>query len=314
VVLVYFQDQKMSPNAEKDMQDLFFSKKTRKNGSLNDYLCEVSGGIITAVQGHIYGPYELPQKMTWYANGQNGMDTAKDAPSLKTMADHTVSILEQKGVNLKQYDHKHRAPGWVDTLVIVHAGKDAGGSTTESKDDLWSCKWSLDSARSINKGTEKEVKISPFMTIPDTAQLGVAAHEFGHLAFGWPDLYDISREDPGRGIGYWCLMGMGSWGGNPRGTYPPHPSAWCKVQQGWVNVIEDNVNGSISINEAEAVLQKMKGSGVNPNLGTVRKLWSNGETLGDEYFLVENRQKVGYDKFLPGEGLFGTCCFEFLES
>lgn len=103
-------------------------------------------------------------------------------------------------------------------------------------------------------------------------------------------------------------MGMGSWGGNPAGTVPPHPSAWCKVQQGWVNLIEDSANGNVSINEPEAVLQKLKGASMNPKLSTVRKLWSNGDTSGTEYFLVENRLKIGYDVSLPGEGLLGMCC------
>jgi len=33
------------------------------------------------------------------------------------------------------------------------------------------------------------------------------------------------------------------------------------------------------------------------------RLWSNGSTGGDQYFLVENRQQTGYDSYLPGNGL-----------
>ena len=32
------------------------------------------------------------------------------------------------------------------------------------------------------------------------------------------------------------------------------------------------------------------------------KLWTNG-VPGSEYFLVENRQRTGFDQYLPGDGL-----------
>lgn len=35
----------------------------------------------------------------------------------------------------------------------------------------------------------------------------------------------------------------------------------------------------------------------------VHRLWTNGDTDSQEYFLVENRQTVGSDEFLPGRGL-----------
>jgi hypothetical protein len=36
--------------------------------------------------------------------------------------------------------------------------------------------------------------------------------------------------------------------------------------------------------------------------GNIYRLWSSGG-LGNEYFLVENRQKIGYDAYLPNSGL-----------
>jgi hypothetical protein len=40
---------------------------------------------------------------------------------------------------------------------------------------------------------------------------------------------------------------------------------------------------------------------VNQN-GTIYRLWTSGN-IGPEYFLVENRQRVGYDFYLPNSGL-----------
>jgi hypothetical protein len=36
--------------------------------------------------------------------------------------------------------------------------------------------------------------------------------------------------------------------------------------------------------------------------GAIFRLWTNG-SAGDEYFLIENREKTGYDSGLPGQGL-----------
>jgi immune inhibitor A len=103
--------------------------------------------------------------------------------------------------------------------------------------------------------------------------------------FGFPDLYDI--DDTSEGIGNWCLMAGGSWNGG--GLTPAHPSAWCKAQQGWVairNLTEDGPTTLPDVKSSRAV----------------HRLWTGGQT-GSEYFLIENRQRTGYDAELPGDGL-----------
>ena len=60
------------------------------------------------------------------------------------------------------------------------------------------------------------------------ATIGVMAHELGHAYFDLPDLYDTSEV--GAGIGYFGLMGSGSWGrkssSEKAGATPIHLSAW----------------------------------------------------------------------------------------
>ena len=38
-----------------------------------------------------------------------------------------------------------------------------------------------------------------YLTIPEGAELGVSAHELGHLLFGFPDLYDTDYGSAGVG-------------------------------------------------------------------------------------------------------------------
>lgn len=166
--------------------------------------------------------------------------------------------------------------------------------------DLWSCKWELpgDAPRLVG---ESKTKVSTFLTIPEDAQRGVCCHELGHLLFGWPDFYDITYTSSGNGI--WCLMSSGSWGaleGETPGTLPCHPSAWCKLDQDWVDVLVDDVNTRAYLNAVEPNVAKT----FNANRkGYVRKLWPNGKAQGKEYFLLEKRVQSGYDASLPGEGL-----------
>jgi hypothetical protein len=116
--------------------------------------------------------------------------------------------------------------------------------------------------------------------------IGVFCHELAH-GFGLPDLYDIDYTS--QGTGDWSLMSSGSWNGW-MGNSPAHLDAWCKTQLGWVTPtnITTNQNGA-SIPQVET----------DP---TVYRLWSMGAP-GNEYFLVENRQRIGYDFHLPGAGL-----------
>jgi hypothetical protein len=67
-------------------------------------------------------------------------------------------------------------------------------------------------------------------------------------------------------------------------------SAWCKEQLGWVSPIV--VTGNLW----DIVLPPVE---TNP---VVYKVWRDGAP-GDEYFLLENRQNLGFDDILPGKGL-----------
>ena len=139
------------------------------------------------------------------------------------------------------------------------------------------------------------VNVLGFLTVPEDAQIGVFAHELGHLLFEWPDLYDTDYSS--EGIGNWCLMAGGCWGfigGNPHGSTPCHPSAWCKAQQNWIDLKVEANDESLRL--FDVMLEPYQ----------VSRLWARGHTTSLEYFLVENRQLTGFDSSLPGSGLLGT--------
>ena len=232
--------------------------------------------------------------MSYYANGSSGIDP-DIVPNIRNLADHALDAVKAANIDLTTYDNHGRAPGYVDAFIVAHAGQ--GADETGNKNDIWSCKWILPGERSVGGKI-----VFSFLTVPEDAKVGVCAHEFGHLLFGWPDLYDIAKKAGQKVdyvIGSWCLMSGGSWGGG--GNTPCHPSAWCKVDQGWVDVVDaEKSDGTVYLNEVKSNATNT----MNANrFGSVYRLWPNGVRFGKEYFLLENRQQSNFDASLPGAGL-----------
>ena len=273
VVLVQFSDRPMTQPAS-HFQELFFSTGVLPNGSVKEYFREVTGGLVDIV-GEVAGPFQLPQTNAWYANNNFGIGKPSGTARANIMA-RDAAVAADPTINFGQYDNDGN--GFVDAFIVVHPG--GGGEQTGNSNDIWSHKWTLPSAFSTDGK-----QIFAYLTIPEDARIGVCAHELGHLLFGFPDLYDT--DDTSEGVGNWCLMGGGSWNGN--GDIPANPSAWCKIQQGWATVTNVTASGTISIPDVKTSRN-------------VHRLWKDGAG-GPEYFLLENRQRTGYDAKLPGDGL-----------
>lgn len=125
------------------------------------------------------------------------------------------------------------------------------------------------------------------------ATIGPMVHEFGH-DLNWPDLYDTDGSS--FGVGSWSIMGAGgSWAyvnSEPLGTTPVLPDPFSKIYQGWLAPTQISTytpNVSIPNSAENGVVYQLLD---NPN-GVD---WSFGDSSGvGEYFLIENRQQVGFD-------------------
>ena len=274
VVLVDFTDKAFEVDTSR-FEDLFFSTGMIPHRSVTEYYKDVTGGLVT-ISGQVVGPFTMPQTLAWYANGNYGIGKPSGDPRANILAQDAVKAADPS-VDFQPYDNDGN--GYVDAFIVVHAGE--GGEETGDPGDIWSHKWALPEEYTADSG----VKVYAYLTIPEDAKLGVAAHELGHLLFGFPDLYDIDYSS--EGIGNWCLMAGGSWNGG--GDTPAHPSAWCKAQQGWVDVVQVGSDTALELPDVKTSKQ-------------VHRLWTDG-TVGQEYFLLENRQQAGYDADLPGAGL-----------
>jgi len=222
------------------------------------------------------GWYTSTQTMAYYGAPVGG---DHDNPSLYKLVTEAL-VAADGAINFSQYDVD--LDGWIDYLMIIHAGGDQ--AMTGSPNDIWSHKY-----YNLDTPTLDGKKVGWYSMVSENDPMGVLAHEYGHQ-LGMPDLYDTDYTGSGGetcGAGVWDIMAAGSF--NNYGVTPALPSAWCRVQLGWASVI--NVTQSTSgliVKQADLC-------------NTVVRV--NFPGLGSEYFLVENRQLSGYDRYLPGTGM-----------
>jgi M6 family metalloprotease-like protein len=199
-----------------------------------------------------------------------------------------IDSAEANGVNFSAYDND--GDGYVDGLFIVHAG--IGAEEGNQTQYIWSHQGGLGTySRSYDGKTIDRYIIMPELYGSGHVDIGVFCHEYGHM-LGLPDLYDTDGTTNGdsEGVGNWCLMAGGSWGGNgDTPERPSHMSAYCKALLGYSAPTVVASSQALTIPQAET----------NP---FSYKIWMD-DNQSDEYMLIENRQKTGFDLNLPGPGL-----------
>ena len=246
-------------------------------GSFRDFYQEISYGEflpvsevtnwITAPHHHDYYAYSDP-------NGYN---------HVKELVRAMVDSMEASGFDWALYDND--GDGYVDALNLLHQGE---GAEQGDHSNIWSHKWSLGSLAVQYDGVIiSSYTMNPEIQSGQIVAIGVLAHEFGH-ALGLPDLYDTDYSSTG--AGKLALMGSGSWGTS--GNSPWYPSTmvgWCKNELGWVDIVEveDDLD-NVSIQQSYS------------NNDIIRV---NHQQIPEEYWLIENRQKVGSDTLMPTPGL-----------
>ena len=251
--------------------------------SLNDYYKEASLGKLN-LTGEVSPWVNSSHNMSYYgADGQNIDDFYGPIYGLVTEAVRQADSY----IDFSKYDSD--SDGVVDHIMIVHAGAAEEG-IGGGKNDIWSHHWAVLDANLSKDGvqplTVDGVKVYMYSMVSEFSPVGTWAHEFGH-DLGLPDLYDI--DGTSYGVGKWDIMGTGSWNGG--GKYPAHPSAWCKAKLGWVSPVE--VVGPME----NMTMDRVETGGI------VYRLWIGDPARSKEYFLLENRQRVGFDQKLPGDGL-----------
>lgn len=191
-------------------------------------------------------------------------------------------VVNDLNVDLSQFDSN--GDGVIDSLTFLYAGK-----SQYTPDSLL---WPHSGVINLEYGRIKTHFYLLTGVGESTADLtiGTMCHETGHLLCRFPDLYDYGdarREGdphPSYGIGYYCLMGAG---GHLNGGRTPSPvCAYLRKLAGWC----DN---EIQVSDGEYIARH----------GDYNTVYRHQTDKSNEYFLIENRTRLGLDAYLPASGL-----------
>lgn len=253
-------------------------------GSARDYYLKSSEGKFD-IDFDVYGPVTLPYNQAHY--GANGMG-GSDGITASTMVVDACNIID-KDVDFTQYDRDN--DGVIDNVFLFYAGlgEDSGGGS----DAVWPHSadaprgYSYDGKNLNTYGCTNEWVPRATGARPDG--IGAFCHEFGHV-LGLPDLYKTtSSMSPSRGNpftpGGWSLMDRGSHN-NERRT-PPVMDLFSRYALGWYEPEELNSPKTCILNPLT-----LAGEGYIVKTGNE-----------NEFYLIENRQKTGWDSYVPGHGL-----------
>lgn len=249
-------------------------------GSFRDFYLEVSYGQLT-VNTTVTVWVTLPNTHDYY--GANNNQFAYDA---------VVAANNQANVDFSQFDNDN--DGNVDGIAIIHQGP--GQEETGNTSDIWSHSWNMAYAGyTVAQRTFDGVVVGEYTTQPERKQngsmatIGVMCHEFGHN-LGSPDFYDTDYGTGGSytGTGSWDVMAGGSYNGSPSGARPAHHNAFTKWHYyGWIDAIE--------LTEPQIVTLE--------NAAENQVAYYYTTPTNNEYWLMENRQQLGFDANMPGHGL-----------
>lgn len=186
------------------------------------------------------------------------------------------------GVDFSRFDSLER--GIVDSICIMYAGQ------TEFREDLWP-----HNSRFPAQIGDVQSDFYTITSIGDTAadlSIGTFCHESGHLLCRWPDLYDygtVEREGDdftSAGMGTYCAMAAGDHLGD--GFLPSAVCAYLRRLVGWTRDVDISEPGTYEARQGEY---------------DTALIYHNPRRKDVEYYMIENRSRLGFDSDLTSSGI-----------
>lgn len=251
-------------------------------GSAAQFFRENSNGAFEP-EFDVYGPVLLSQKREFYGRNTSWGDDENPGDMVKEACDALDAI-----VDFTQYDRDN--DGVVDNIFIFYAGR--GESSGGPDTSVWPHSWNMDAAGYPNLyydgvkvykyGCSNEWEISDVTKLGRPDGVGTFIHEFSHV-MGLPDLYATYYTNAFTPDS-WSTLDYGPY--NNDGMTPPNYGAFERYALGWIKPreIKEALSGTLQPIEENVC-------------GIIRT------SKPTEFFLLENRQQTGWDKFIPGHGM-----------
>ena len=250
-------------------------------GSVRDYFNDQSSGVFHPTFD-VYGPYTA---------SRNSTQCNRYAASIFSAAAKAAN----NDIDFTQYDNNN--DGRIDMVYFLVAGYSSsyGGNNSGY---LWphASNLSYSYVSLDNKWLDRyacSTELYGWTSSPSSVVvegIGTVAHEFSHV-LGLPDFYDTDYEDNGgesHHPGGWDVMAGG--GDYNYGRCPAGYTMYERYALGWAHPQTITAEGSYSL---EAVNVSNDG-------------YLLRTPVNNEFFTIENRQKTGWDSFIPGHGMIVT--------
>ncbi len=258
-------------------------------GSVKRYFSDMSFGLFTP-QFDVYGPVTLGNPLSYYGRGNSASENMTD------LFNHACQALDDE-VDFSQYDSN--GDGYIDLVYIIYAGysQSIAGNSTDCiypKSGTLSAGGTFDGVRLMRYGVNNELNATP----AERAEygllingIGLFCHEFSHC-MGLPDFYPTAsglvQRCVNQNLDYYSLMDAGEYCYN--GYRPTEYTAWERERLGWLTIDTLEQPASVTL---EPLSQG----------GKAYRILNDNDDSGHEYYIVENVQKTGWNRYLLGHGM-----------
>ncbi len=296
VILVEFSDNSFKKTRQ-NFDDLLNKDGYNYNGatgSAMNYFKDASNGKYTP-HFDVYGPYKLDKTMKYYGqNDAEGLDMHSD----QMVVDAIAKLNAAENINFADYDTDK--DGNIDNIFIYYAGY--GENEGASENTIWPHAWEVygeyvdgvltyDGKKLKGYACTSELQGTSGSTM---CGIGTFCHEFSHV-LGLPDFYVTDYSSSHKTPGDWDIMDCGSYLND--GNTPPTYSAHERFYLGWLTPEILNEAGDFKLED----IKESNKAYIITSLGTHNL--EGGNPNPKTYYLLENRQKTGWDTYLPGHGM-----------
>ncbi|MBF0145632.1 MAG: M6 family metalloprotease domain-containing protein [Magnetococcales bacterium] len=238
-------------------------------GSVYDYFKQVSDNKLE-YKGKVTAYYKAKHNRSYYTD-----ETITYPNRALELINEALNHLKSSGFDFSSISMD--SAGYIYATNVYYVGD----TVNNWGKGLWPHAYHM--ASPVTVGSGRKVYDYQITNMGSGLTLATYCHENGHMLCDFPDLYDYyGTGNDSAGVGHYCLMGYG--GPNPK--RPVKVGAYLRYRAGWVTSLTQ----------------------LTPGMGNVTIPAGHGcaifkKRASKEYFILENRQKQGWDTDLTDSGL-----------
>lgn len=252
-------------------------------GAVVDYFADQSDSLFMP-KFTVVGPVTMPKSYAYYGKGRYDSNISEFYSEACKLA---VNMFQ---INWSDFDNNN--DGMVDMVYFIYAGRGANEMGAD-ENYIWPQEGTSTLTVTTESGTIKfgaygcSAELVGIHTIENITMvqdgIGTICHEISH-GLGLPDFYDTSGNKRAC-MDFWDLMDSGSY--QILGNQPCEYTAYERDFMGWRALKEVENDESVTL-----TLEPMETGGFG------YKIINDEDSSGDDYFIIENKQNIGFDMCL----------------